>query len=122
MKNAASITSLRKCPPSRILIKPKIDPKNSAIQKNILFFVMKNKTIIEKPTAASPETKEQLELQASENWNQGVKLFTPPNCKISLGLALPQEFFNKILTTTIRLKNIVIKIKITSLIFNLKLK
>ena len=37
---------------------------NVASQKKLLFLVRKNKTIIEKPTEASPETKEQLEEHA----------------------------------------------------------
>ena len=78
---------------------PKKMPDKSEAQKNKLFFVIKYRVINEKPTAASPETKEQFELQASEYWNQGEKIPSPPSSKISLGRALPHKFFkNKFIT------------------------
>ena len=53
---------------------------------------MKYKITIEKPTDASPETKEQFVLHALLKLYQGVKGFTPPKSKISPGLTLPQKF------------------------------
>ena len=104
IKKPASKISLRKWPPSKILVKPTNPPKNKESQRKILFLVIKNKTIIENPTEASPETKEQLLSQKLEILNHGVKISFPPNSNISFGRALPQEFFRKRLTKTKRLK------------------
>ena len=66
IKKPAIKTSLKKCPPSKILVAPNRHPKHTAIQKNILIFVIKNNAIIEKPTDESPDTKEQFVLQESD--------------------------------------------------------
>ena len=85
--------SLTKCPPSIILINPKNRPTNKDDQRKKLFFVTKYRTIKEKPTEASPETKEQFVLHALEYSYHAVKFSCPPSCKISLGLTLPQFAF-----------------------------
>ena len=84
--------------------------------------VIKNKIIKEKPTAASPETNEQFVLQALDNSNHGLKFSLPPNCKMSLGRALPHIFFNMRLTKIRRLKKTEPKINHTSFDLNLELK
>ena len=75
--------------------------------------------IKEKPTAASPDTKEQLLLHASVIWYQGEKLSFPPNCNMSPGLALPHIFFKKRLTIIHKLKTPEIHKNIISLKLNL---
>ena len=72
-----------------------------------------------KPTDASPETKEQLETHVSPNLYQGVKTPSPPNCKTSLGLVLPQKFLNNILTIRINVASPENQIKTISLNLNL---
>ena len=59
-------TSLIKCPPSSILIVPNKRPKKRESQRYSVFFVIKKRAIIENPTDASPETKEQFLIQESE--------------------------------------------------------
>ena len=62
---AEKTTSLKKCPPSAILIRPRRNP--NIIDKYTYFklFETKYNTINENPTAASPETKEQFDVHAS---------------------------------------------------------
>ena len=95
--------SLKKCPPSKILIVPRKNPEIKANQKKISFFVIKYNPINENPTEASPETNEQFVKQELEAWNQGLKFLSPPNSKISFGRDLPQKFFNNKLTKIKRL-------------------
>ena len=76
--------------------------------------MIRNKTIIQKPTDASPETKEQLVAQESVILNQGVKKYSPPKFTISFGLALPQKFFKNKLTKITKLNIVLKKIKKTS--------
>ena len=64
VKIPANKTSLRKCAPAIIRTKPRRIPKTRLKQKNKTFLVIRYKIIIEKPTEASPDTKEQLDLQA----------------------------------------------------------
>ena len=87
--------SLTKCPPSIILINPKIAPKNNDNQINISFLVKKYNIIIENPTEASPDTKEQFVLHESDIWYHAVKFSFPPDWRISPGLDLPQLLFRK---------------------------
>ena len=56
--------------------------------------MIKYRIIIEKPTDASPETKEQFVSQALVISNQGEKDSLPSNSTTSFGLALPQKFFS----------------------------
>ena len=63
--------SLKKWPPAIILIKPNTKPETTLAQRNIIFLVIKYRIIIENPTEASPETKEQLLPQASVISYQG---------------------------------------------------
>ena len=105
-----------------ILIKPIDKPAIKEPQKKILFLVIKNKTIKEKPTEASPETNEQFVLQLPDNSNHGLKFSVPPNCKISLGRDLPHIFFNRRLTTIMRLKATEKTINKTCFALSLKLK
>ena len=63
----ANKTSLRKCPPAIIRIKPKRIPETRLKQRNKTFLVIRYKITIEKPTEESPDTKEQLDLQALLN-------------------------------------------------------
>ena len=85
--------SLEKCPPSIILMIPNRIPKTILRLTKTIFFVIKYKIIIEKPTDASPDTNEQLVLQESLYSNQAVKNSFPLNSTISPGLDLPHKFF-----------------------------
>ena len=82
----------------------------------------KKRTINEKPTEASPETKEQFVLHESDIKNHELKFSSPPNCNISFGLARPHKFFKNKLTTRTMLKIDDVHKKRTAFSLNLKPK